>query len=116
MLDQKIDYPVITMKVLKSCGGVRNPDAASPDRFLKTREGNGAWGHMGLLVKDQRPEYGRIGFGVKSASVSTRAHTSTFTAESSLIRTASRGLITRHKQLVKKDHSNLRTHLEKLAL
>ncbi len=73
MLDQKIDYPNITTKVLKACGAQRNPDAASPDRFLKSREGNGAWGH---IDKNDRPDYGRIGFGVKSASVSTRANTS----------------------------------------
>lgn len=94
MLDQKIDYPVITQKVLKACGNNRNPDAASPDRFLKSREGNGAWGH---IEKDDRPDYGRAGFGVKSASVSTRANPSCLNNDALLIRTASRGIITRRK-------------------
>jgi len=70
MLDQNIDYVDITSKVLKFCGAQRSPEAATQTRFLKSREGNGAWGH---LEKANRPEYGRFGFGVKSASVSTRS-------------------------------------------
>ena len=91
--------------MLKACGAQRSPDAASPDRFLKSREGNGAWGH---IDKNERPDYGRIGFGLKSASVSSRTNTySLHNPDTSLVRTASRGLVTRHKQVVMKNHSNL---------
>ena len=38
-----IDHAKLTTEALKKNNFIRQPDAASPDRFLKCREGNGGW-------------------------------------------------------------------------
>ncbi len=73
MLNQKIDYSQLTQRVLKSCGQQRSPDAAKTLRYLRSRQGPGAWGKLDSVTRKSL-EYGRTGFPKSSLGTARTAN------------------------------------------
>lgn len=128
MQDQKLDYAELTSKILKSTKFQRNPDLAAKENFLKSRTGMGAWGHPeeSTLFQTSRSEFGKLSFTrpAKTAASSTRSRNrqSTTTSQgkqdicdrySSLMRSESRGILTKHKQVVVRGSLALPRNLER---
>lgn len=114
MQDQKLDYAALTAKVLKKAKFQRSPKAAEPENFLKSRSGAGAWGHFESQQTCQT-DYGKFGFerGSRTAAQSQRSKDVSLidqsTTLSTLVRTESRGVVTRHKDVVTRKNLTLPT-------